>query len=180
MLGRSCVFETDRLQIREWHSVSWPAHWEDELVGIVAGILTEPVTWTLPVSWHGAFTQERASDWIGERDREGATLLVVEKATVNPVGLVILFETPSGDGIEMRLGYLLAEASWGLGIATELVDGLVRWCRVQPTIRSLAGGVAPNNAASKRVLEKNGFLPSEVARVGDGSEEILRLFLRTQ
>jgi len=178
MLGRSCVFETDRLQIREWHSVSWPAHWEDELAGIVAGILTEPVTRTLPVSWHGAFTRERARDWIGERDREAATLIVVEKATANPIGLVTLFETPSGDGMEMRLGYLLAEASWGMGFATELVDGLVRWCRVQPTIRSLAGGVAPNNPASKRVLEKNGFLPSEVASEGD-REEILRLILRT-
>ena len=177
MLSRSCTFETDRLQIKEWHSSTWPMRCEDDLASVVAGILTEPVTRTLPVAWNGGFTEKRARDWIAERDREGVTLQVVEKATTNTVGLVILFETPSDDGIEVRLGYLLAEASWGLGFATELVDGLLRWCRAQPSIRSLAGGVAPDNPASRRVLEKNGFLVSESAREGDGSEEILRLIL---
>ena len=178
MLSRSCAFETDRLQTREWHSPSWPLRYRDDLASIVAGILTEPVTKTLPVAWHGAFTEERSRDWIAERDREGAGLLVVEKATGNPVGLVILFEVPSDDGIEVRIGYLLAEASWGLGFATELVDGLAQWCRAQPSIRSLAGGVAPDNPASRRVLEKNGFGPDELAGKDDASEEtILRLIL---
>ena len=177
---RAVSFETDRLQIREWHSASWPAHWQDDLAGIVAGILTEPVTRTLPVSWHGPFTEERARDWIEDRDREGPTLLVVETATDNPLGLVILFETPSENGIEVRLGYLLAEASWGMGLATELVDGLVRWCRAQPRIQSIAGGVAPDNPASKRVLEKNGFLPGEFANDGGSGEEMLRIILRTE
>ena len=146
---------------------------------VVAGILTEPVTRTLPAAWHGAYSEERARDWIAERDREGATLLVAEKASANPVGLVILLESPSEDGTELRLGYLLAEASWGKGVASELVDGLVQWCRAQAEIRSLAGGVAPDNPASKRVLEKNGFRSSGLAGEGDGSEEILRLILRT-
>ena len=178
MLDRAYTFETDRLQIREWHSASWPSHWEEGLARFVAGILTEPVTRTLPVSWHGAFTEKRARDWIAERDREGSTLLVAEKATANPVGLVILFDSPSEDGIELRLGYLLAESSWAMGFATEVVDGLVRWCRAHPSIRSLAGGVSRNNPASRRVLEKNGFLPSEFASEREGSEEILRLILR--
>ena len=179
MLSRSCAFETDRLQTKEWHSLSWPLRYKDDLASIVAGILTEPVTKTLPVAWHGAFSEERARDWIAERDREGAGLLVVEKATGNPVGLVILFEIPSDDGIEVRLGYVLAEASWNLGFATELVEGLVRWCRAQPSIRSLAGGVAPDNPASRRVLEKNGFCPGELAgEDGGGEEMILRLILQ--
>ena len=179
MLSRSCAFETDRLQAKEWHSPSWPSRYEDDLERIVAGILTEPVTRTLPVAWHGAFSEERARDWIAEGDREGAGLLVVEKATEKPVGLIILFEIPADDGIEVRLGYVLAETSWNLGFATELVDGLVRWCRAQPTIRSLAGGVAPDNPASRRVLEKNGFCPGELGGEDDGSEEmILRLILQ--
>jgi RimJ/RimL family protein N-acetyltransferase len=153
--------------------------YQDDLASIVAGILTEPVTRTLRVAWHGAFSEERARDWITERDREGAGLLVVEKATGSPVGLIILFEIPSDDGIEVRLGYLLAEASWNLGFATELVEGLVRWCHAQPIIRSVAGGVAPDNPASRRVLEKNGFHPDEIAGEDDGSDEtILRLILQ--
>ena len=170
-------FETDRLQIRAWHSRSWPAGWQQDLPRIVAGILTEPVTRTLPTSWRGAFTADRAHDWIEERDREGVTLLVAEKTGGNPVGLVILFETSSEDGTEVRLGYFLAETSWGMGFATELVEGLVQWCRAQPGLRSLAGGVSADNPASRRVLEKNGFLLSESE--GDGGEEILRLVLRT-
>ena len=179
MLSRSCAFETDRLQIKEWHSDSWPTRSDNDLARIVAGILTEPVTRTLPVAWHGAYNDERAGDWIAERDREGVTLLVAEKASAIPVGLVILLESPSEDGTELRLGYLLAEASWGKGFASELVDGLVRWCRARPKIRSLAGGVGPDNPASKRVLEKNRFCSSGLAGEGDGSEEILRLILRT-
>ena len=178
MVSRSCAFETDRLQTKEWHSATWPMRCDDDLASVVAGILTEPVTRTLPVAWHGSFTEERARDWIAERNREGVGLLVLEKATAKPVGLIILFEIPSDDGIEVRLGYLLAEASWRLGFATELVDGLVRWCRAQPSIRSLAGGVAPDNPASRRVLKKNGFCPGELVGEDDGSEEILRLILQ--
>lgn len=179
MLSRSCEFETGRLQVSEWHSASWPERSEDDLALIVAAILTEPVTRSLPETWNGALTKEQAHAWIAERDLEGATLLVAEKDTGKPVGLVILFESSSKEGIEVRLGYLLAEDSWGLGYVTELVAGLVRWYRSRPSIQSLAGGVAHNNPASKRVLEKNGFSPSDVGEI-DASEEILRLNLRTR
>jgi RimJ/RimL family protein N-acetyltransferase len=168
-------FETDRLEIKDWHADSWHASGRGDLGRIVATILTEPVTRSLPDSWHGTFTPDRARAWIKERDREGTTLLVAESGTGNPVGLVILFEVSLANGIEVRVGYFLAEASWGKGFATELVEGLVRWCRAQTGIQSLAGGVARDNPASKRVLEKNGFLLSESE--GDGGEETLRLTL---
>ncbi len=57
----------------------------------------------------------------------------------------------------MRLGYLLAERAWGKGIASELIRGLVEWCR-KSGIASIVGGVERNNIASRRVLEKNGFV----------------------
>ena len=63
--------------------------------------------------------------------------------------------------MDVRLGYLLAESAWGKGLASELIEGFVRWCRGEAAIRSLAGGVNPDNAASIHVLEKNGFLPVE-------------------
>ena len=164
--------------MRDWHSASLPAEVVSNLPAIVAGVLTEKVTTALPAAWHGEFTSERAAEWIDERDLEGLTLLVLEKSTRVPVGLIILFETSFDDGPEVRLGYLLAESSWGKGFATELVDGLVRWSHGQSGISSLAGGVARDNPASRRVLEKNGFTPS--GRVGESgeSEEILRLVLR--
>ena len=84
----------------------------------------------------------------------------MDKLTHQAVGLMILFETQAEEGngqVDVRLGYLLSEAVWGKGIASELVRGFVRWCRGHESISSIAGGVAQDNLASKRVLEKNGF-----------------------
>ncbi|WP_089938303.1 GNAT family N-acetyltransferase [Candidatus Entotheonella palauensis] len=180
MICRGCAFETERLLVNEWHAISsrdWP---QQDLAYAVATMLTEPVTRSLPVSWQGSYTVERAREWIEERDREGTTLVVVDKSTKQAVGLMILFETDAedgGDGIEVRLGYLLSESAWGQGFASKLVRGFVGWCRGQTSIASIAGGVAQDNLASKRVLEKNGFrlVQSEGEVVQD--EQFFRLQL---
>lgn len=160
---RACAFETERLLAKEWHSLS-PDDWhEQELARVVAEMLTESVTRGLPGPWQGSYSLDRACAWVEERDRDGTTLLVIDRSSREPVGLVILFETQAGYGardIDLRLGYLLSEAHWGKGLASELVAGLVRWCQGQPAISSITGGVARDNLASKRVLEKSGFLPA--------------------
>ncbi len=159
MTCESCSFETDRLAVRNWHSApdeDWPAQ---DLAELVVDLMTKPVTRSLPSDWQGTYTIDRAAEWVNERDREGATLLARERSTSEAVGLVMLFEMPRADGAEsdVRLGYLLAESAWGRGLGSELIGGLVDWCRARASIRSLAGGVAADNAASARVLEKNGF-----------------------
>lgn len=58
---------------------------------------------------------------------------------------------------ELRLGYLIVESRWGRGYATELLQGLVEWVRIAP-FRRIVAGVASDNVASKRVLEKSGFV----------------------
>ncbi|MGF1471251.1 MAG: GNAT family N-acetyltransferase [Rubrobacteraceae bacterium] len=178
MVCEACTFETDRLSVDEWHSSTLD---DEELARVVANLLTGPVTRSLPVSWRGRYTEDRARTWIEERDNEGTTLLVVERSTDRAIGLIILFETDPGsapDGIEVRIGYLLSETVWGRGYATELVRGFVGWCRGQPSIHSLAGGVERGNAASARVLEKNGFhaVPGD-EEVGS-DEQVFRLILR--
>ena len=108
-------------------------------------------------------------------------MLVVDRLTQQAVGLVILIEMQSEGGTdekEVRLGYLLAEDSWGQGMASELVEGFVSWCREQTSISSIAGGVALNNPASKRVLQKNGFRLSSGSDEFDQDEQIYRLSLR--
>ena len=181
MVLRACTFETERLLVTEWHSPSSSDWQQQELVHVVAAILTEQVTRSLPASWQGSYTVERAREWIEERDKEGATLLVIDKLIHQAVGLMILFEmqTEEGNGdTDLRLGYLLSEATWGKGIASELVNGFVSWCRGQTSISSIAGGVALDNSASKRVLEKNGF---QLVQSGHGiaqDERLYRLSLR--
>uniref|UniRef100_A0A7S2SE02 N-acetyltransferase domain-containing protein n=1 Tax=Mucochytrium quahogii TaxID=96639 RepID=A0A7S2SE02_9STRA len=126
---------------------------------VLSGMLVENVTKSLPPDWQGDYSEERAMQWMQEREKEGTTvLLCVEKEAKEPIGLMILFEMDyQGGGKEVRLGYLLREQSWGKGFASELIGAFVPWCRSVPSIRSIAGGVAKDNPASARVLEKNGF-----------------------
>ncbi len=144
-------------------------------------MLTEPVTRTLPTAWQGDYTASRAREWVRERDREGTTLLVINKSTKEPVGLVILIEVDSEnaiDGIEVRLGYLLSEPAWCRGLATELVKGFVAWCRTQAPIATLAGGVDVAHPVSIRVREKNGFRQIEAEGEVSPNHLMYRLRLR--
>lgn len=142
MLCKSCSYGTERLIVKEWHSLSTDEWTAQDLAVVVESMLTPGVTRSLPEAWHGEYTLERAREWVQERDREGATLLVVERSSRMPVGLVILFEIDheDDDSAEVHLGYLLAESAWGLGLASELICGLVECCRTAG-VASLVGGV---------------------------------------
>lgn len=170
-LAQQCEFETHRLRVGPWHSLAQDASLR--LAFVVSEMLTESTTRALPVTWHGDFSVERAAAWIGERDRESPTLLAIDRESGQPVGLVILFEVPiDASTIDLRIGYVFAEAASGRGLATELVAGLADWARAQNSIHTLTGGVAMTNLASAHVLIKNGF-----ERTGDTDEgeEIYRL-----
>jgi RimJ/RimL family protein N-acetyltransferase len=163
----SCRFETERLTVAPWHSIP-----RAQLASHVAALLTPAVTRPLPPPWQGPYDLERAQRWIDERDAESSVLLVSTRADATPVGLIIL-SSPQPSDTELRLGYLLAEGAWGRGLGSELIAGLVQWCGAQPDISSLAGGVEASNPASKRVLEKNGFVVAETL----GERQVLRLVL---
>ena len=172
----TCTYETLRLLVEEWHSFAANHSQERCLAHVVAAMLTPAVTAWLPSTWQGEYTAARARAWIAERDDEGTTLLVIDKGSQHPVGCVIVAEDESSpdDGCNLRLGYLLAEGAWGKGMATELVRGFVAWCRAQGSVVSISGGVAMNNPASARVLEKNGFMP--VGAISD-TEQMYRIEL---
>ena len=180
MICGACAFETDRLLVREWHSITHREWSEQALPTLVVNLMTEPVTRSLPASWRGEYTRDRAAEWIAERDGEGPTLLVIERSTNQAVGLMILFESAaedSPDDVDVRLGYLLAESAWGKGLASEMIGGFVGWCRTAGSIRSVAGGVQRDNAPSARVLEKNGFLPITSEPVGSDGDRLFELRL---
>ncbi len=177
MVCKTCSFATPRLVVSEWHSLPAEAWAPQELANILTSVLTPRVTRSLPEAWQGAYTVERAQEWIRERDREGTTLLAVERSSRLPVGLIILFEIDHGlaRGTEIRLGYVLAESAWGRGLASELVRGFVEWCR-KADVASIVGGVDRDNDPSRRVLENNGFLRHP--RTEDGAEQLFELRLR--
>ena len=117
MILRDCAFETRRLLVKECHSLSPGDWWQEDLAKVVAAMLTEVVTRSLPPSWQGIYSIDRALQWIEEQDREGTPLLVVDTLTHQAVGLMMLFETQAEEGnaqVDIRLGYLLSEAVWGM------------------------------------------------------------------
>ncbi|MBX2886380.1 MAG: GNAT family N-acetyltransferase [Granulosicoccus sp.] len=164
-------FITSRLLVDEWRSFSEQECSEQDLVAIVKSILTPDVTQSLPPQWQGEYSTERAQSWIDEQNAESVVLLVVESATVKPAGFVILYFESS---VDLRLGYMLHKSYWGHGVASELIKGLVQWCRVSK-ISSVTGGVSRDNPGSRRVLEKNGFVL--VSETANGEEELFTLRL---
>lgn len=176
MLIEYWSYSTQRLLIREWRSSTTDEWNHQDLAIVVKSMLTKRVTRSLPPDWQGPYTLDRAQNWIGERDNEGITLLVVVKSSKTPVGLVILFEAAKGGyGSELRLGYILTEWAWGQGFASELIDGFVQWCH-NNEVASITGGVERDNIASRRVLEKCGFVCDPSTK--EAAEQLFVLNLR--
>ncbi len=59
---------------------------------------------------------------------------------------------------EVELGYVLAKAYWGKGIATETARAVVRFAFETVRLERLAAVVVPENIASWRLLENMGFI----------------------
>lgn len=180
MTVERCSFRTDRLLVQPWHDPpadEWPTL---DLPTTVADMMTEAVTRFLPGGWQGPYSVDRARQWIAERDLESPTLLAIDRSTGDPVGLVILFESPADTNglVEVRLGYLLAETAWGKGLATELLSGLVAWSRDRRDIGSIVGGVAAANSASSAALERLGFSLIESGAHGSADELLYELPIR--
>ena len=61
------------------------------------------------------------------------------------------------DAHKISIGYRLLERYWGQGIATEAVSLMTDYLFEQTDIELITASVMVENAASSRVLEKNGF-----------------------
>lgn len=64
----------------------------------------------------------------------------------------------------VTIGYYLAEAYWGKGIATEAVHMIVKYLFEEVAINRIQAEVMPLNEPSKKVLLKNGFLKEGLLR----------------
>jgi len=64
----------------------------------------------------------------------------------------------------VTIGYYLAEASWGKGIASEAVATIVKFLLEEVNVNRIHAEVMPLNEPSKKVLIKNGFLKEGLLR----------------
>jgi RimJ/RimL family protein N-acetyltransferase len=67
-----------------------------------------------------------------------------------------LFVHEQSEGI-VHIGYLLGEAYWRQGYASELLSGFIDWAKQYTPYRCLVAGLDEDNQASKRLLVKLGF-----------------------
>jgi RimJ/RimL family protein N-acetyltransferase len=150
-------FTTKRLIVKEWHSFEPKELEQPDLVEIIEDILEPEITKTFPIMWRGKYDKKRAKAWIDERDSEAKTLLAVEKDTKKAVGFINFFrEGDRSKGDYFRIGYVVSTVKWGKGVATELVESFVHWCK-ENNVSTVTAAVDPDNVASIRVLQKNNF-----------------------
>jgi RimJ/RimL family protein N-acetyltransferase len=90
-----------------------------------------------------------------ERDPRDRVWAVVERATNEVLGHAILQRLDTSDLIEV--GYALGERWWGRGIATEASKAVVEYGFAHTPVELIVGVAKPENAASRRVLEKSGL-----------------------
>ena len=93
---------------------------------------------------------------------------VIEKTTGTIIGQAGLFHVGFDDNQpEIELAYRLRPESWGKGYATELSEALLAWGFRQLPAERIVAFVHSENAASRRVLEKVGMLPTGTVQFGD-------------
>ena len=160
-------FEAPRLET-ERLLLTWPS--PEQVDGYYDDIVGSDIFETL--LWDGPDGPEDLHDyWRSTRrvDPDDPTLplslAVIEEATGRYVGGVALRPAP-GDPACAELGYAFAPHAHGRGLATEAVERLVRHAVEVRGARRLTAGVFVGNTASRRVVEKLGFVCEGVARAG--------------
>ncbi len=79
---------------------------------------------------------------------------IIPHAVGRPVGAV-RFQPAHDDSGLPELGYGLAPAAWGHGWASEAAAAVLAWCA--PDTPTVVARCHPENAASRRLLERLGF-----------------------
>jgi [ribosomal protein S5]-alanine N-acetyltransferase len=142
--------ETERLvgeRLREEHLAYLRMQDSDrDVMATLGGVRSENETWENLLSG--------LEHW--ERHGFGPWLFHV-RATGEAVGGAALRHVHIGGRDEVELGYRVAAAWWGRGIATEMASALVGVARDRLRLPEIVAFTLPDNRASRRVMEKVGF-----------------------
>ena len=155
MLRQIGQLETERLVLRPLQEA------DDEALQLIG---TDDVFEMVP----DIDTPFDASAWVTHKlKREVPTVghAIVTKADNVLVGYVQITDSVAGEGYYLGVGYWLGQAHWGKGYATEAVRAAL--FSLQATVGEgqqlipVHAKVIPENAASRRVLEKCDFVASD-------------------
>ncbi len=152
MATTATLFTADRIRVLDCLQLT-NAHTEAQAE--IIALLTPEVTAWLPPHWQQVRSGDSLQKLIENTNEEGACYAICPVDSLHPLGLLILSKCDSTGSI--HIGYLFAQSCWGKGYASELLGALVHWAEAKSECKRLVGGVAPQNLASIRVLEKAGF-----------------------
>jgi RimJ/RimL family protein N-acetyltransferase len=149
------VTELDRLEtkrligerLREEHfDVLRALDSDAEVMATLGGLRSENETWENLRSGLEHWERNGFGTWVFRARDSGD---VVGTATLRRVQI---------DGRdEVEVGYRVAAARWGRGLATEMATALVGIARERVAVEEIVAFTLPHNAGSRRVMEKVGF-----------------------
>ena len=106
------------------------------------------------------YTEADANWWLGmvaeNEGKEGVWRSICVDGQL--VGSISVERKDDGSGAIGEIGYMILTPFWSQGIGTEAVRQICEIAFRGLELHQIVGNVFPENAASARVLEKNGFL----------------------
>jgi [ribosomal protein S5]-alanine N-acetyltransferase len=78
------------------------------------------------------------------------------KETNQMVGDLCIVGEPNAAG-EIEIGYGTYDAFQGKGLMTEMVGGMIEWCKTQAAVKAIVAATDKMNIASAKVLQNNHF-----------------------
>jgi len=146
-------YQTPRLQIAEVYN----SNQNSEFLVSVLDILTPSVVGSLPPYFQNVNSISSAREWLKQIVSDGRLFVVKLVGESKAIGFVFLSTENSGD---THIGYLLAESYWGKGYATEILKGVIDFIKSEDQVTRLIAGVATDNVASIKLLQKLDFIHS--------------------
>lgn len=161
------ILETERLLLREWE----PGDAEALLSMVSDAEVMRFIGDGRP--WEGV---ERVREWIGRieesyRARGYGRWAVAERGGGRVVGSCG-FQLQPWSGLT-DFGYMFARGAWGRGYATEIGRAALAHGFERYGFAEVTASVAPGNEASRRVLEKLGFVYARTELLPGEDEESL-------
>lgn len=153
-------FESERLRVEEITGELSPSE-RVALVERLPEILTPAVVEHLPPYFHGV-SPETAEIWL-DRMLSESRLLQIRSDKPETIGFLFAYVE---NGTDAHIGYLFAEAYWGKGLASELLQSFIEAIAQTEPWSKLVGGVARSNVASAHLLKKLGFVEQTVNESG--------------
>ncbi len=157
--------ETQNLRLRAWQTSD-----ADQIYAYLSDRAVTRYTGSIPVDYQRPMADAFVEDARGRIADRHWDLAIAGLSDDRLLGAVGLMKSRTWDGV-YGIGYWLGPAHWGKGIVPEAVDAILGFAFRSVDLPFVIAEVMPENAASRRVMEKCGFVEGEthdVHRAGHG------------